>query len=36
MPMFRQKSRETAAPLMGLAPGGLVRQVILEDEYSID
>ena len=36
MPMFSRTVCESAAPDMGLAPGGLMRQEIYEDEYGID
>jgi hypothetical protein len=36
MPMFSRKASESAEPDMGLAPGGLMRQEIFEDEYGID
>ena len=36
MPMFSRKVCESATPDMGLAPGGLMRQEIYEDEYGID
>ncbi|MEW7996657.1 MAG: hypothetical protein G8D90_14345 [gamma proteobacterium symbiont of Clathrolucina costata] len=36
MPVFRCSACESAAPDMGLAPGGLMRQEIYEDEYGID
>ena len=36
MPMFSRTVCESAAPGMGLAPGGLMRQEIYEDEYGID
>ncbi len=36
MPMFSRTVCESAAPDMGLAPGGLMRQKIYEDEYGID
>jgi hypothetical protein len=36
IPMFCRRSREPAAPDMGLAPGGLMRQKIHEDEYGMD
>ncbi len=34
--MFSMKVCESAAPDMGLAPGGLMRQEIYEDEYGIN
>ncbi|NNK96565.1 MAG: hypothetical protein HKP41_19635 [Desulfobacterales bacterium] len=36
MPMFSRTVCESATPDMGLAPGGLMRQKIYEDEYGID
>ncbi|MDH3979641.1 MAG: hypothetical protein OEU91_03910 [Gammaproteobacteria bacterium] len=36
IPMFSRKVCESATPEMGLAPGGLMRQEIYEDEYVID
>ena len=36
MPMFSCTVCESAAPDMGLAPGGLMRQKIYEDKYGID
>jgi hypothetical protein len=36
MPMFCRSVCESASPDMGLAPGGLMRQEIYEDEYGID
>lgn len=36
MPAFSRSVCESAAPDMGLAPGGLMRQEIFEDEYGID
>jgi len=36
MPMFSRTVCESAAPDMGLAPGGLMRQKIYEDETGID
>lgn len=36
IPMFSRRVCESAAPDMGLAPGGLMRQEIYEDEYGID
>ena len=36
MPMFSRTVCESVAPDMGLAPGGLMRQKIYEDEYGID
>lgn len=36
LPVFRCSACDTAAPDMGLSPGGLMRQEIYEDEYGID
>ncbi|RLJ22009.1 hypothetical protein DJ030_02710 [bacterium endosymbiont of Escarpia laminata] len=36
MPMLSRSACDSAAPDMGLAPGGLMRQKIYEDEYGID